>query len=460
METKTLAQFVVNLTYEDIGQETLEMVKLCVLDWFACCIRGSVEKPSQILQEVLQEEVSAERQSMVFGAQPYHTSALFAALSNGLYSHALDMDDVHKASYTHLGVGVIPAALAVAEKVGASGRELIVAIVAGYEIMARVAESVLPDSYTYWHLTSTAGTFGAAVAAGKLFKLNVQQMIYAMGSAGSQAAGLFEFLRDGANSKTLHAGKANFNGLLSAMLSQKGFTAAEKILEGDKGFCKAMTPTPRIEMLTKGLGEGFEIDANSFKPYACCRWVHGAIGGALELKAKHEIAVNQIKSVQLKVHPTAIEVTDNSDPRTIYGCKFSLQYCVAIALLESRAGVDQFTEELMNNAEVRGLMALVTTQAETIVDADGKTGVNNTEVIIEMQDGVMYSTIIPYPLGDPENPMSFADMEEKFRSLVESVYTEDTMKQILQFCENLETWDNIGSRLAALLIPQSVDSCV
>ncbi|WP_026183982.1 MmgE/PrpD family protein [Desulfitobacterium hafniense] len=450
METKALAQFAVNLTYHEIGKETLDMVKLCVLDWFACCIRGSEEKPAKILQEVLAEEHSAERQSTVFGTRPYRTSALFAALSNGLYSHALDMDDVHKASYTHLGVGVIPAAIAAAEKVGASGKELIAAIVAGYEIMARVAESVLPDSYTYWHLTSTAGTFGAAVAAGKLLGLNEQQMIYAMGSAGTQAAGLFEFLRDGANSKTLHAGKANFNGLLSAMLSLKGFTAAEKILEGEKGFCNAMTPTPRIEMLTKGLGEGCKIDTNSFKPYACCRWVHAAIGGALELKTKHSIKPEQIKRILLKVHPTAIEVTDNSDPRTIYGCKFSLQYCVAVALLHDRAGIDQFTNGLMNDKDVRAIMALVTTQAETATGPDGNPNVNFTEVVFVMRDGATHSMVVPYPLGDPENPMSFAAMEEKFRSLVEPVYNEEKIQRILQLCNDLEKQDNLGDELAFL----------
>lgn len=201
-----------------------------------------------------------------------------AALANGAFSHALDMDDLHNASIIHLGTVVVPAALAVAEQIGASGKQLITAIAAGYEIGARVGEAVNPDSYFFWHTTGTAGTFGAAAAAAKLLTLDAEQTAHCLGSAGSQAAGLWEFLQEGAMSKTLHAGKAAFNGIFAAFLAKEGFTGATKILEGEKGFCLAMTSKAKLNKLTEGLGQGkYKIDENAFKPYAACKHCHASI---------------------------------------------------------------------------------------------------------------------------------------------------------------------------------------
>lgn len=224
METEKLAQFVANLTFEQLSSKTIKMAKQSFLDWLGCCIRGSEELPAIILRRVVLAEAQNSAISTVFSKHHFRTSSRTAALLNGAASHTLDMDDLHNASIIHLGTVVMPAALAVAERTKSTGQDLITAIVAGYEVGARVGEAVNPDSYFFWHTTATAGTFGAAAAAAKLLNLDCQQTIHCLGSAGTQAAGLWEFLKDGAMSKPLHSGKAAFNGILAADLAKEGFT--------------------------------------------------------------------------------------------------------------------------------------------------------------------------------------------------------------------------------------------
>ena len=445
-ETRELARYVTELRYEDLTPNAIEMAKKCVLDFLGCCIGGSGERPAQIMRHVLLTENPAAGNVTVFGREPVQTNVLNAAACNGTAAHALDMDDVVNACYGHPGPVVIPAALAVAERTGASGKDLITAIVAGYEVMVRVAEAVLPDSYYYWHTTSTSGTFGAAAAAGKLLGLDTDQMVHCFGSAGTQAAGLFEFLRDGANSKTLHAGKAAYNGVLAAYLSKEGFTAAQKILEGEKGFCRAMMKEPRIERITEGLGKSFQIEETSFKPYACCRWIHALISGALLLREEHPIKPEEIRSISLSAYPTALDITDNHAPKTVYGCKFSMQYCVAAALLFGEVGTEAFCEEHIQNAEIIRLMSLTSTRAIKI--SDDAAEVNYSEIEIEMRDGTRYQKTVRYAPGDPKNPMSFEDMCRKFSGLVGKACGEEQKKALIRLVETLETAPDVAMALA------------
>jgi len=266
------------------------------------------------MQKIIDKQ-SGKGQSTVLSAKPWRTSAINAALINGAFTHALDMDDLHNASIIHLGTVVVPAALAVAEHIGASGTQLITAIVAGYEVAARIGEEVNPDSYFYWHTTGTAGTFGAAAAAAKLLRLTPEQTAHCFGSAGSQAAGLWEFLASGGMSKTLHAGKAAANGVLAALLAQEGFTGATTILAGTKGFCYAMTARPKLSKLTENLGTGhYKIEENSFKPYACCKYCHPAINAALILCYQHSIRPHQVKSITIKTNSVADNLVNNPSP--------------------------------------------------------------------------------------------------------------------------------------------------
>lgn len=447
MQTQQLAAFAANLHYEDLSETTVRIAKQCFLDWLANAVRGSQSPSTKLMEKVLARESCGAKDATVFAAAPYRTSAMQAALINGMASHSLDFDDLHNASIIHLATVVMPAALAVAERDGLSGRALIAAIVAGYEVGARVGETVNPHSYYYWHTTGTAGTFGAAAAAGRLLELDEAQMVACLGTAGTQAAGLWEFLADGAMSKTLHAGNAALHGILSADLSREGFTAAKRILEGDQGFCKAMDPDCDLGKLTVGLGKGYKIDENSFKPYACCKHCHPAINAMLDLCAEQRLEAAQIAAVTVQTNDTAECVVNNVTPKTAYGHKFSLQYCLAAAARYGQVGLDAFSEEKIADAEAQRVMHVVQVKKD---EALQQAFLQNPEkwsvkLRVETLDGASYSKFIPYPKGDPQNPVSYEESEAKFRSMARPVYGEARIEKLLQAVRTMETLKNTGA---------------
>ncbi len=446
MPTRALAAFTAGLKYEHLAPATRLMARQCILDWLACCIRGSAEPPGQIIRRLVAAQGGRE-EATVFGAAPFRTTALQAALANGASSHALDMDDLHNASIIHLGAVVVPAALAVAEQAGASGPDLITAVVAGYEVGARVGEAVNPESYFYWHTTGTAGTFGAAAAAASLLGLDAGRTAHCFGSAGSQAAGLWEFLREGAMSKTLHAGKAAMNGILAAVLAREGFTGATAILEGEKGFCSAVSPSPRPEKLTAGLGGGaYKIDENSFKPYAACKHCHPAINAAQLLLRAPGFDAGRLRSIVVRTNSVAANLVDNPAPQNAYGSKFSLQYCVAAALRFGRVGVEEFAADRAGDGELRRLMGSVAVEVDPELDEQYKRNPEkwSTLVIVTMADGERFQQYVGYPKGDPQNPVAYAETEEKFRALAGVVCAPETVGALRAAASGLEGIANVA----------------
>ncbi len=458
MSTEALAKFVAGLRYADLPEATRAHARQFCLDWLACCIRGSGEPAARIVRQVQAAERPAARAATVLCAQPYRTSAAAAALANGAASHALDMDDLHNASILHLGTVVMPAALAVAERIGASGEALIAAIVAGCEAAARVGEAVNPESYFFWHTTGTAGTFGAAAAAASLLGLDAERTVACFGSAGTQAAGLWEFLTDGAMSKTLHAGKAAQNGILAADLAAAGFTAARRILEGEKGFCRAMSAAPHFEKLSEGLGAGYRIDTNGYKAYTCCRHCHPAIEAAIRLRDAHRLAPEAIRAVTVRTYRAARDLVDNPAPATPYGHKFSLQYCVAHALREGRVGLEAFTAEATADAATRRLMGRVSVVLDDAIDAEFRRDPMKwaAEVELETADGRRLSDYVPYPKGDPENPLVYAETEAKFRAVASPLLPPGQGERLLAVIAGLDRVADVADAFAFLTAEAAV----
>jgi 2-methylcitrate dehydratase PrpD len=341
--TENLAERIVRVRYRDLPENTVKMAKQCVLDWLGNSVRGWSQKNMAIMSEVLGGAGDGPA-TMFNGQKNAGNSVYYAAMLNAAASHSLDFDDLHNASIIHLGCVVVPPAWALAQSKNLSGRDFLAAVVAGYEAGARIGECVNPESYHFWHTTATCGVFAAAAAAGSLLKLNREQMVECLGTAGTQSAGLWEFLIDGAMSKTLHIGKAVFGGLLAAELTQKGFTGAKKILEGEKGFCLAMLPSPHWNALTGGEAGKYKIDENSFKPYACCKHTHPANYAAQVLRAEHGLALSDLASLEIKTNAVAKNLVDNPAPQNPYGSKFSLQYCVSAMIKYGKLGVDEFSE--------------------------------------------------------------------------------------------------------------------
>lgn len=455
MATEALAATLAGVRYDDLSEETRAHARQFFLDWLACCIRGADEPAPRILARVAEAEAAGNASATVFGAHPRRAPAGVAALLNGAASHTLDMDDLHNASIIHLGTVVMPAALATAERAHASGRTLIEAIVAGCEAAARIGEAVNPESYFFWHTTGTAGTFGAAAAAAKVLGLDPAQTVSCLGSAGTQAAGLWEFIADGAMSKALHAGRAAQSGILSADLAAQGFTAAKRILEGEKGFCRAMSPSPHLEKLTEGLGCSWRLDGNGYKAYTCCRHCHPAIAAMLALNKRHGLDPARIVAIRVKTYRAAAELVDNPTPATPYGHKFSMQYCVAAAALDGRVGLDVFTAGAVARAAARRLMSVLDVEIDPKIDAEFRRDPMKwaAEVSVETVGGEIFREYVPYPKGDPQNPLSYAETEAKFRDVAAPLLPPGMADRLLGIAANLDAVPDIAAALAFVSSP-------
>lgn len=453
MTTKALADFVAALSYKDLSESTVQITKQCILDWLGVCIRGSQEKPIKIIQEVLLAG-AGQGQATVLNQEQNKTTALDAAFCNGSASHSLDFDDLHNPSIIHLATVVIPPVFALAEAQGKSGQQMLAAVVAGYEVGARTGEAVIPESYFFWHTTGTAGTLGAAAAAAKLMELNASDTLQCLGSAGTQAAGLWEFLKEGAMSKTLHAGKSSYAGVLSALLAKKGFTGATQILEGEKGFCRAMVQEPHLEKLTLGLNNGsYKIDNNSFKPYACCKHSHAALYAMEVLRKEEKLKMEDIAEIELLVNEVTDFLINNPQPENPYGCKFSIQYCVAGMLKYGDMGVDRFLPTVIDDASVRSLMQQIkvtrSPEIEAVHAADSAKLAS--KVIVHCKDGRVLELQVDFPKGDPPNPMTWDDSVAKFISLVEPVYGQKRAEKLCELVKNLEQSTNFALDLQKCL---------
>jgi 2-methylcitrate dehydratase PrpD len=389
-------------------------------------------------------------EATVFNAA--RSSAAGAALANGVASHILELDDVHKGSTLHAAAPIIPAALAVAEREHTTGESFILAVLLGYDAALRIGEAVNPDHYRFWHPTGTAATFGAAVAAGSLIGLDADQMQSALGTAGTQASGLWEFNADGAMSKHLHPGKAAFNGVIAADLAAAGFTGATRILEGERGFFRATTRSFDPTRVTDGLGEQWKVSENCYKMHSCCGHTHSAIDVALDLRQR---AVVGIKSVEIETYGPGYEIVKEANPRTPYAAKFSLAYCVSAALSEGCVNLEQFSADRFTQKGVRH-PAIVGLLARTrVVVADDLTAKYPaawpTRLTIELVDGTVLRGASDYPRGNPENPVTTAELEAKFIALVAPRLGDDVAKRALALVRALDTCEDMALPLRDLL---------
>lgn len=440
-ETRILAEFITELRFQDLTSDVVQHTKLCLLDLLGSAIAGARLRPAEMMVGLVKR----------FGGRPEATIILHedrvprpnAALANGVMSHIVEMDDVHREAIIHPGAPVIPSALAVAEEADADGRRLIEAIVVGYEAAIRVGEAVSPSHYRYWHTTGTCGTFGAAAAAGKLLDLDVEGMIDALGTAGTQASGLWQFIEDGAMSKHLHAGKAAYNGVLSALLAAEGFTGAREILEGERGFCRATSQTYDLRRVVEGLGGRLKILETSIKPHASCRHTHPAIDAALTLARKPEFKPDEARRVRVRTYSTAVEIAGNPWPTSPYEAKFSISYCVASALLWGRVGLEEFSHESTTSPEIRGLMEKISVEVDPQLDALYPSRWP-AQVEIETIDGRLLKARVDYPLGDPENPISYDGVKAKFRQLASRALHQDRIESIISIVDELEQLGDVG----------------
>ncbi|OQR28431.1 2-methylcitrate dehydratase [Pseudomonas sp. T] len=415
--THALAEFLAGLRYEDLPTSVVEYTEELFLDWLGSALASQNRHPIPLFQRYAQRMGPASGKSRVL-VDGTSTSAYFAALVNGASSHLVEQDDLHNSSVLHPATVVFPAALAAAQELGKSGRELILASVAGYEAGIRIGEFLGRSHYRIFHTTATVGTLAAAVAVGKLLGLDSRQFVNCLGSAGTQAAGLWEFLRDAADSKQLHTAKAAADGLLAAYLTADGLTGAQNILEGEQGMAAGMSSDADPSRLVDGLGTRWALCETSYKFHASCRHTHPAADALLGLMQREGLSHGDIAKVSTRVHQGAIDVLGRVVvPQTVHQAKFSMGTVLGLIAVHGKAGLVEFEEFSLSDAQVSAFREKVSMQLDPEVDgAYPRRWLGRVDVLTT--DGRQLHGAIDEPKGDPGNGLSRAELEDKFRRLL------------------------------------------
>ncbi len=407
----TLARFAAALAFDDIPPPVVRRAEDLMLDWTASALAGKGARPVESIERFARQmgPVTGPSEVLISRRQ---TTPLFAAMVNAAASHFAEQDDVHNGSVFHPGAVVFPPVLAVAQALGCSGRDLVTAAVAGYEVGIRVGEFLGRSHYKVFHTTGTAGTVAAAAAVGRLLGLSDTAMGHAFGSAGTQAAGLWEFLRDAADSKQLHTAKAAADGLTAAFLAKDGFTGAKRILEGAQGMAAGMSTDADPARLTERLGERWALAETSFKFHASCRHTHPAADALLSVVTEHHLSPAMIKRVTARVHQAAIDVLGPvTHPVTVHQAKFSMGTVLAMIARFERAGLAEF-ERHFRDPETVAFRDRVTMVHDAEVEAAyPQRWIGKVEV--ETTDGRTLTGRVDEPKGDPGNTLSRSELTDK-----------------------------------------------
>src|SRR5690606_6109319 len=433
------------LSYEMIPAAVIARCEDFLLDTFGSMLAGYPARPVKSIRDFALAMGPAQGSAQIIGSTQT-TSPLFAALVNGAAAHMVEQDDVHNGSVFHPAAVVFPAALAVAQDIGASGKDLLTACVAGYEAGIRVGEFLGRSHYRIFHTTGTAGTIAAAVAAGRLMELSSAQMLDAIGSAGTQAAGLWEFLRTAADSKQLHTAKAAATGLTAAWLARDWFTGAKQILEGAQGMGAGMSSDADPARLTDRLGSRWALAETSFKYHASCRHTHPAADALARVMQDNGLAAADISRVITHVQQGAIDVLGAvTRPETVHQSKFSMGTVLALIALRQRAGMPEF-DAALNDQAVADFRDRVSMELDEEVDtAYPQRWIGKVSVVT--QDGRTLQGRVDEPKGDPGNTLSREEIRQKVRGLAQygKSLSDDQVAAGMQTIEAIGTAAHVGA---------------
>jgi len=446
--SRELASFAANLKASDIPADVMSRAEDLLVDWFGSAIAGKGSRPVELITQFAQNMggFSGEHAGPAEVLVSRKTSSPFlAAMANAAASHFAEQDDVHNGSVFHPATVVFPPALACAQAIGASGEELLVAAVAGYEVGIRVGEFLGRSHYKVFHTTGTAGTIAAAAAVGRLLKLDPEQMLNAFGSAGTQSAGLWEFLRDAADSKQLHTAHAASTGLMSAYIAQAGFTGAEHILEGKQGLAAGMSSDSDPSKLVDRLGSRWALAETSFKYYASCRHTHPAADALLQVMLANKLAPSDIAKVETLVHQGAIDVLGPvTDPATVHQSKFSMGTVLALVTYYQFAGLQEFDRHFHDD-KICAFRERVSMTLDPEVDgAYPQRWIGKVKV--HLNNGQILEGRVDEPKGDPGNTLSRAEITDKAMRLAafSNGASPEEMKKAIDLLWNIRKQAKIG----------------
>ncbi|MFC1816183.1 MmgE/PrpD family protein [Thermodesulfobacteriota bacterium] len=455
-ETKRLVERCFGLNYKVLPAEVVDRAKDLLLDYLGVAARGALSDSSRPVQRTINHLDPSHRGAVVIGTK-LRASPPLAALANGTAAHSIELDDVVNEASLHPGVTVMSTALAAGHMAGCTGKQLIEAIVAGYETVVRLGIGLDPSAHYArgFHPTATCGTMGSAITAAKSLKLNPKEMINALGISGSQAAGSMEFLADGAFTKRFHAGWAAHSGLLAALLAREGFTGPTTIIEGKFGFLKAYSPRPNPDRILKGWGQPFQVLKTSIKPHACCRYKQGPIDGILKIMRANRLAATDIESVTLGILKTGFPIIVQPEmlklnPKTIVDAQFSMPFGAAVAILYGSATLEEYTKEKLHAPEVKDMMRRI--RCVEAPELEKEFPQKWPAIItIKTTSGQEFKVKIDFPRGDPENPLSPDELIQKFKGLTRPVFPDERIDKIIDRVLSIEKAGSLKGLTALLL---------
>jgi 2-methylcitrate dehydratase PrpD len=438
--TKTLCDYLAAAQFSDLSAKAISEARRSVLDWIGCALAGSGHKTITTLLSVLQD-ISGRPQATVFG-RGLRLGLLEAPLANGQMGHVLDYDDTHMGGVVlHTSSPVLAALFALAERSPISGADFMLAYAVGFEAGVRSGRTAPGHHKGGWHLTGTLGTIAAGAACGKLLKLDRQRLTYAMGIAATQAAGMQQ--NRGTMGKSFHAGKAASNGVLSALLAERGFDSTQEIIEGKRGFSRIYSDVAEPDRLIAGLGDGWLIETNGHKPYACGVVLHPLIDAMIAIRNRDAIDPASVSEISLRVNPLVLSITGVVDPSTGLQSKFSTVHSAAVALIDGAAGVAQYSDDKAADPLIAGLRRKVKAVADETLRKD-------EAYAAIVARGKRHEVHIAHASGTADNPMSDAAIEAKFMANALPVIGRERTERARDFVSSLEAQPNVAE-LAALL---------
>jgi 2-methylcitrate dehydratase PrpD len=417
-----------------LAPDVLHHAKRAVIDWHAALLPGAVVAPATMLESALKEELDRGEANLALGRK---ATVRAAALINGSAAHTVEVDDIFRDGIVHPGAPTVAAALALAQAQGASGAQFLRAVTVGYEISTRIGAAMGKAHYRYWHNTGTIGVFGACAAAAELLGLDAQRFAHALATATTFSAGLQQAFRMDSMSKPLHAGRAAEAGLTAALAAKEGVTGSLDVIEGDAGFGVAMSNGPDWNLSLSSLGKTFNICRMTFKNHTCCGHTFAAIDGALALKERMQVAARDIERVRVGSYRAAKEVSGHESPATPAEARFSLKYVVASALVHGSVRLAAFEPARLQDPDTRSLMERISVVIDPELDAAFPRQ-RAARVAIRARDGREEEYLQPTRIGDPEAPLSDAQLEAKYRELAGPVLGEQKARARLAELWQLE----------------------
>jgi 2-methylcitrate dehydratase PrpD len=438
--TKTLCAHLAAARPDDLSAAARHAARRGVLDWIGCALAGSPHPTISRLVAVLQE-TGGRPQATVLGRR-LKLGLLDAPLANGQMGHLLDFDDTHMGGVVlHASSPVLAALFALAERAPVSGADLMLAYAVGFEAGVRSGRTAPGHHKGGWHLTGTLGSIAAGAAGGKLLGLDAQQLAYTIGIAATQAAGMQQ--NRGTMCKSFHAGKAAANGVLAALLAERGFDSSQEIIEGQRGFCRIYSDVAAPEQLTAGLGGRWLIETNGHKPYACGVVLHPLIDAVIAIRNRDRIDPAAVSAISLRVHPLVLSITGVVEPSSGLQSKFSTRHSAAVALADGAAGIAQYSDARAADPTVAALRRKVDAVADETLRRD------EAHVTV-VAGGVRHEAHVAHASGTADNPMSDAAIEAKFLANATPVVGAERAQRACELAWSLEKSPDVGELIALL----------